>query len=107
MKTPTINVMALQAALDEPGRCRHQAAFDLPPWVKASMQYDIDHVLMLEVHTDRLDKGPLVTMQTLADQLSELGWKQQAWGPCERTRHDGVNVAFCWSTWVKGAHHVG
>ena len=96
----SINRIALRAALSNPGTPQANAAHDLPPWITASLTYDVDEVLLLEVLCWRPGRSPSRVMGEIADHLSALGWREQANGPLPWHRSDGVGCAGGWITWT-------
>ena len=102
MTHPSIRSGALERAIREHGRPQQPAARDLPDWCTASVTYDVDEVLLLEVLCWRPSRSPLEVVGHLADQLSALGWREQAHGPLPWHRPDGVMCSGCWVTWTRG-----
>ena len=73
-------------------------ANDLPPWARASLTYDVDGVLMLEVRCLQPHRSPTGIVVDLSDQLSALGWTATANGPMPHVRE--VSVVICPGAWV-------
>lgn len=101
---PSIDGAALKRAHETPGTPQPFGDNQgLPAWCTASLVWDVDGVLLLEVLAWRPGRNPHPIMSDLADQLSALGWKQApqpSAGPLPWARPDGVTCPGAWSTWV-------
>jgi hypothetical protein len=100
--SPRILPGAILAAVEDPGAMKVRAAAGLPEWVTASVVYDVDGVLLLEVLSARPSRGVASVLGSLADSLSELGWREQQHGALPWTRPDGVGCPGGWITWSRG-----
>lgn len=104
MTLPTLNTSMLRRALHDAGASKHGAARDLPAWATASLTYDVDGVLQLEVLSHRPGRNPGPIMSAIADGLSEAGWTQApapSSGRLPWNRPDGVGCPGVWSAWVR------
>lgn len=95
---PSLKPGAIADAMSKPGHRVENVANDLPPYMSASLVWDVDEVLMLDVRSRRPDKSCAPAMRDLSDQLSELGWVQVAAGPLPHVREDGAMGAGLWVT---------
>jgi hypothetical protein len=100
MTYPSIRRAAIDAAKRNPGVPQSTAARDMPAWATASLVWDVDGILLLEVMSWRPGRSCLEVMRHLSDQLAELGWTQlDPAGAMPWHRPDGVICPGLWSTW--------
>ena len=100
--SPRILPGALRAAIADPGTRKEPAAMGLPEWAAASVVYDVDGVLLIEVLSARPSRGVGTVLGHLANSLSEDGWREQQHGALPWTRPDGVGCPGGWITWTRG-----
>lgn len=106
MLTPTLYRPAMGRVAANPGMPQQAIATDLPDWATASLVYDVDGVLLLEVLCWRPNRNPVPVISALCDGLSALGWGQTAKGALPWTRPDGVGCPGGWVTFVRRGHNV-
>jgi hypothetical protein len=99
--TPRINAGALFHARQEPGVPQQPAARGLPEWATASVVWDVDGVLLLEVMSWRPSRSVSRILGDLANSLSEQGWAEEAHGALPWTRPDGVGCPGGWISFVR------
>ena len=100
---PSIDQTVLSNALDPANRGKPQprAAVSLPSWATASVVFDVDGVLLLEVRCWRPNRSPSDLLSALADQLSALHWRELQHGPLTHHRSDGVGCPGAWASWTR------
>ena len=98
---PSLRREAVARAMLAPGKTQRDAANDSPSWASVSVTWDVDAALLIEVTSRRPDQDVGDVMLHLADQLSGLGWTQEAAGTMRYGRPDGVGCPAAWSTWRK------